>query len=122
MIKYLAGISHQARAVFFMIGALVFYGLWLWLLLKIGAVTSDTSVTTAALLLMAPLIPVALIDLKMRIAWQQEFPTLYPPPPKFWEKLVYREYGLYWFPVLLCVPLWLWVVGLFAWIAVSALR
>jgi len=80
-----------------------------------GKLNSDAS--SVALQLLAPMIPVAIIDLKMRLAWQQECPTLYPPPPKTWEKLVYREYGLYWFPWLICVPLWLWVVGLLAWIA-----
>jgi hypothetical protein len=122
MIKTLAAIPHRSRAIFFMVGALVFYCLWLWLLLNAKVISADTSATSAALLLLAPLIPVAIIDLTMRLAWQQEFPTLYPPPPKVWEKLIQREYGLYWFPVLICVPLWLWVVGLLGWIALSALQ
>lgn len=95
-----------------MIGALVLYCFWLWLLLNVGMIRDDTSSVTSAVLLLLPLLPVAAFDLWLRISWQQEIPTLIPPPPTALEKLLYPEYGLFWFPVLIMIPLWLWSVGL----------
>lgn len=95
-----------------MIGALVFYCLWLWLGLTTGVVGNDTSTVLAAVLLLLPLVPIALFDLWLRLSWQQETPTLYPPPPTRLQRLLQAEYGLFWFPVLIMIPLWLWSVGL----------
>lgn len=122
LIRYLHGIGHRSRAVFFMLGALVFYCLWLWLLLRVGAVDNATPAPVVATLLLAPLVPVAVIDLRMRLSWQQQYPTVYPPPPTMAERLLERPYGLYWWPVLICVPVWIWAVGLIGWIGWAWLR
>lgn len=95
-----------------MIGALVGYCLWLWLALNTGIVNNDTSSEMGAALLLLPLVPIALFDLWLRLSWQQEVPTLYPPPPTLPERLLQAEYGLCWFPVLIMIPLWLWSAGL----------
>lgn len=36
MIKTLAAIPHRLRAIFFMVGTLVFYCLWLWVIGLLG--------------------------------------------------------------------------------------
>lgn len=113
---FLAGVSHPARAVFFMVGVLVFYGFWLWLLMALGMVNSASASAFVAALLLAPLLPVAAFDIWLRLTWQPEMPTLYPPPPGLRQRLLEREYGLYWFPALICIPLWLWGGGLIGWI------
>lgn len=107
------GISHGIRAIFFMLVALVGYCIWLWLLMRMGLIESNTPNAVAATLLLAPLLPVALFDLWLRITWEPELPTLYPPPPTLTERLLQREYGLYWFPALICLPLWVWTAGLY---------
>lgn len=110
---FLPGVSPATRAIFFMLMALLGYGLWLTLLVRTGRIGSDTPNNAAAALLLAPLLPVALFDLWLRITWEPELPTLYPPPPSLLERLLHRKYGLYWFPVLICLPLWVWVTGLY---------
>lgn len=114
--KFLVGVGHQSRAIIFMVGSLVFYCFWLWLLMALGIISNETSTYFAAFLLLIPLMPVAGFDLWMRITWQQEQPTLYPPPPKLSERLLEREYGLYWFPVIICIPLWIWGTALAGWV------
>jgi hypothetical protein len=115
-------IDHQLRAIIFMIGALIFYLLWLWFVPFLGIHLDKARPYVTAAVFLAPLVPVAVIDLYVRLRWKQEMPTLAPPPPKAWEKLLRREYGLYWFPGLICVPLWIWVVGLLGWLLVYAIR
>jgi hypothetical protein len=117
-INFLPGIGHRSRAIFFMMGLLVFYCLWLWLLLALGLVGNETSPRFAALLLLLPLLPVAGVDLWMRITWRQEIVTLYPPPPTRLARLLGKEYGLYWFPVLICIPLWIWSVVLLGFLVI----
>lgn len=113
---FLAGVHHQARAIIFMVGALVFYCFWLWLWLTLGVVSDDTSSQTFAFLLLLPLLPVAGFDLRLRLSWTQATPSLYPRPPSLRQRLLEPPYGLYWFPVLICVPLWVWTGGLLGWI------
>jgi hypothetical protein len=93
-------------------GGLVFYCFWLWFGLNTGIVASETSPAISAALLLLPLIPVAVFDLWLRLSWRQESPTLYPPPPTLLERLLQAEYGLFWFPVLIMIPLWLWSTAL----------
>ena len=98
-----------------MLGLLVLYCVWLWLLGLFGLIGQDSSAAYAASLLLLPLVPISLFDLWLRLSWQQETPTLYPPPPTLWAKLFYPEYGLFWFPVLIMIPLWVWGAGLIGW-------
>lgn len=99
-----------------MLGMVAIYCLWLWLLSILGIVDNDSSTTRVATLLLVPLVPISLFDLWLRLSWQQETPTLYPPPPSMWAKLFYPEYGLFWFPVLIMIPLWVWGTGLIGWV------
>lgn len=94
-----------------MLAAMVGYCIWLWLLTLTGVVESGTSSTVAATLLFLPLLPVAAFDLWLRLTWEQEYPALYPSPPTLTERLFQRKYGLYWFPILICLPLWVWAAG-----------
>lgn len=121
-LRILHHVHHQTRSIFVMVGLLVLYCLWLWLLGIFGWMKNDSSMTHAASLLLAPLIPVSIVDLWMRISWQRETPLIYPPPPRMLEKLLYPEYGLYWFPVLIMLPLWVWGTGLIGWVVVLWLR
>jgi len=120
--QFLPGVEHLSRAIFFMLAALVGFCIWLWLLMRTGLIKSDTSNTVFAALLLAPLLPIAAFDLWMRITWEPELPTLYPPPPNLLERLLQREYGLYWFPIVICLHLWVWTVGLFGLIGFTWLR
>jgi hypothetical protein len=113
---FLDGVGHQSRALFFMLGALVFYCLWLWFLTVFGVVNSESSNTFVATLLLLPLAPVAAFDLRLRLTWQPDIPTLYPLPPTRLQRLFEVQYGLYWFPWLICIPLWVWGSGLIGWI------
>jgi len=79
--KFLAGVDHRSRAIFFMLGVLVFYCFWFWLLLALGLVSKQTTPHLVAFWLLLPLIPVGGFDLWMRITWRQVQATLYPPPP-----------------------------------------
>lgn len=115
-LRFLAGVGHLRRTIIFMLGLIVFYCLWLWLLVSIGLLESSTPDTLAAVLLLAPLPPAAVFDFWLRIGWKPDFPTLYPPPPTPMQRLLAREYGLYWFPVLICIPLWMWIAGLIGWV------
>lgn len=105
-----------------MVGLLVLYCIWLWLLGVFGLIDKDSSAAYVAGLLLIPLIPISLFDLWLRLSWQQETPSIHPPPPNLLEKLFYPEYGLYWFPVLIKVPLWVWAKGLIGWSVVLWLR
>lgn len=113
--SFLPGISHPVRSVFFMAGAVGVYCLWLWLLTALEIMTKETPGRVATALFLAPFVPIGVFDLWLRLSWRQETPTLYPPPPGLRRRLLEREYGLYWFPVLICVPLWLWCGGLIGW-------
>ncbi|MDP1613789.1 MAG: hypothetical protein Q8M11_22230 [Sulfuritalea sp.] len=119
--KFLAGVGHQSRAIIVMVGALVFYCVWLWLLTQTGVIDGTTSSYGFGLLLLLPLLPIAAIDLWLRLTWEPELPTLYPPPPTHAERLLQREYGLYWFPVLICIPLWMWFAGLTGWLMLNCM-
>lgn len=52
-----------------MVGALVFHGFWLLLLLALRLVANSTSGTTGVTLPLAPRVPVAIINLNMRIGY-----------------------------------------------------
>ena len=110
---FLPGVGHTTRAIFFMLIALLGFGLWLSILTWAGLIESNTSNTVAAALLLAPLLPIAVFDLWLRLTWEPELPTLYPPPPSLIQRLLQRKYGLFWFPVLICLPLWVWTAGLY---------
>ncbi len=92
---FLPGVSPATRAIFFMLEALLGYGVWLSLLTWAGLIDTNTSTPVAAALLLAPLLPIALFDLWLRITWEPELPTLYPPPPSLSDRLLHRIYGLY---------------------------
>lgn len=113
-LRILPQVHHQTRSIFVMAGLLVLYCLWLWVLIRWGWMEKDASGVRAASLLVVPLVPVSIVDLWMRSSWQQETPTLYPPP-RLLEKLLYPEYGLFWFPVLIMIPMWVWGAGLMGW-------
>lgn len=98
-----------------MLGLLVLYCVWLWLLGVFGLIDKDSSVAYVASLLLVPMVPISLFDLWLRVSWQQETPTIHPPPPNLLEKLFYPEYGLFWFPGLIMIPLWVWGTGLIGW-------
>lgn len=121
-LQFFPGVGHTSRSIFFMLATLVGYCIWLWLLMRTGVIESDTSNPIAAALLLAPLLPVAVFDLWLRLSWEPELPTLYPPPPSLFERLLHRKYGLYWFPVLICLPLWVWAAGLFSLIGFTWLK
>jgi hypothetical protein len=104
---FLSGVGHQARAVFFMVGALVFYCFWLSLITWLGWVSNEMSSQAFAALLLAPFLPVCAFDLWLRIGWAPG-----SCPPSLRQKLLQREYGLCWFPVLICISLWVWGSGL----------
>lgn len=114
-LRFLNYVHHQARSLIVMAGLLVLYCLWFWLLSVFGWIDSDSSARWVGFLLLVPLLPVALFDLWLRLSWQPETPRLYPPPPSLLEKLFYPEYGLFWFPVLIMIPLWVWGSGLIGW-------
>ena len=123
-IESFRALGHVSRAVFFFIGFLVVFCLWLALLLQLGAIRQDMSTSVAALYLLAPLVPAALFDLWLRISWSPKLAIQYPPPPEasLSARLLCREYGLYWPPILICPPIWLSVVSLLvylAWVFVS---
>lgn len=111
-LRFLPYVHHQTRALIVMVGLLVLYCAWLWLLDSLGMIGRDSSSSWIATLLLLPLIPVAIFDLWLRLSWQQETPTLYPPPPTRLQRLLQAEYGLFWFPVFIMIPLWLWSIGL----------
>ena len=113
---FLDGVGHEFRALIFMVGALVFYCIWLWFLTVFGIVNSKSSNTFVATLLLLPLIPVAAFDYWLRLSWQQEIPTQHPPPPTRLQRLFEAEYGLYWFPWLIRIPLWAWGTCLIGWV------
>lgn len=119
---FLPGVSPATRAIFFMLAALLGYGLWLVLLVRSGSIASDTSNPVAAALLLVPLLPIALFDLWLRVTWEPALPVLAPPPPGLTERLLQTEYGLYWFPVLIRLPLWLWTVVLYGWVLFTWLK
>jgi len=120
--QFLPGVGHTSRAIFFMLAALVGYGAWLSILTGTGLVDNGTSTPVFAALLLAPLLPIAIFDLWLRITWEPELPTLYPPPPSLFERLLQREYGLYWFPVMISLPLWVWATGLYGVVIFSWLK
>ncbi len=120
--RFLAGVGHPLRALIFMVGTLVLYCFWLWLLGALGLLTRDTPTGIATFLLVLPVFPVAGFDLWLRITWTPEQPTLHPPPPGLRERLLQRAYGLYWFPVVICIPLWLWGAALLGWIVGHGLQ
>ncbi|MDH4331444.1 MAG: hypothetical protein OEV89_02580 [Desulfobulbaceae bacterium] len=105
--QFLPGVGHCSRAIFFMLGLLVFYGFWLGLLLWTGIVASATPKVFVATLLLLPLLPVGAFDLWLRLTWEADIITIHPPPPRLLGRLLQRKYGLYWFPVGICLPLWL---------------
>jgi len=121
-LRFLDYVHHQTRAFVVMFGLLALYCLWLWLLSVLGLIDNDSSTAYVASLLLVPLAPISLFDLWLRISWQQETPTIHPPPPSFLEKLFYPEYGLFWFPVLIMIPLWVWGTGLIGWSVVLWLK
>jgi len=110
--RFLPGVGHFSRAIFFMLGLLVFYCLWLGVLIWAGIVESATPNFFVAILLLLPLLPVGAFDLWLRLTWEADIITINPPPPKPLVRLLQREYGLYWFPVVICLPLWLWATCL----------
>jgi hypothetical protein len=109
-------VSHRSRAIFFMVGALVFYCFWLWLLSALGWVSKATTHRLVVFWLLLPLIPVGGFDVWMRITWRQAQVTLYPSPPALLARLLERAYGLYWFPVIICIPLWIWSAVMTGWV------
>lgn len=119
--RFLPGVGSTTRSLIFMVGFLAVYAFWLWLLVTLGFGGKETGPTLDAVLLLLPLLPVAGFDLWLRYSWQQETPTLYPPPPTLRERLLQRAYGLSWFPWVICVPLWVWVAGLLVWIGVAGM-
>jgi hypothetical protein len=118
-IESFRALSHASRAVFFFIGFLVIFCFWLALLLKVGAVHQETRSSVAALYLLAPLVPAALFDLWLRISWHPRHANQYPPPPaaSLWARLLCRDYGVFWPPVLICPPIWLTVASLLIYLA-----
>jgi hypothetical protein len=111
--RFLPGVGHCPRTIFFMLGVLILYCLWLVLLSWTGIVEQGMSNSLAAPLLLLPMLPVGAFDLWLRLTWEAEISIItQPPPPKLVARLLQREYGLYWFPVLICPPLWLWAIGL----------
>lgn len=121
-LRFLDYVHHQTRAFVVMLGLLVLYCIWLWLLSVFGLIDKDSSVAYVASLLLIPLVPISLLDLWLRLSWQQETPSIHPPPPNLLEKLLYPEYGLFWFPVLIMIPLWVWGTGLIGWSVVLWLQ
>jgi hypothetical protein len=120
----LRALTPFSRALFFFIGALVGMCIWIALLLQFGLVRQGTSPTAAALWLLAPLVPVGAFDFWLRLSWHPKAVHQFPPPAaaSLSERLLYREYGLFWPPVLICPPLWLTIVFLLvylAWYAVT---
>lgn len=116
--RLLPYLHYQTRNIFVMLGLLVLYCLWLWVLGLAGLIVEGSSASYVATLLLLPLVPASLFDLWLRLSWRQETPTIHPPPPGLLEKLFYPEYGLFWFPVLIMCPLWVWGTGLIGWVVV----
>lgn len=73
---FLPGAEHRSRSIFFMLAALVGYCIWLWLLVRMGMVESDTSNLVSAALLLAPLLPITAFDLWLRLTWEPRLPML----------------------------------------------
>lgn len=110
--RFLPGVGHCSRAIFFMLAVWVFYCFYFWLLSWSGVINNTLPAPAFTALLLLPLLPVAAFDLWLRITWEPEFPALHPPPPTLTERLLQREYGLYWFPIVICPPLWVWVTAI----------
>ncbi len=115
-ITYLHGINHFQRTIFVMLAAVLVYCLWLWALMAAGALDNKISGPMAAAVFLLPLVPLAVIDLVMRLSWRPDRVRVHPPLPSMTDRLLHRDYGLYWWPGLICIPLWLWAIGVFGFI------
>lgn len=108
-------ISHCRRSIFLMVIVLMSYSLWLPVLMRLP---KETPMPIHVIMLFFPFFPASLFDIVLRLSWVNPYPDCsYPPPPTLLKRLLGREYGIYWFPVVLCFPFWLWYVS-FMWYVV----
>lgn len=111
-LHFLPGLHYQLRSLFAMLLFLLAYCLWLWLLDLLAA---DTTPDGHVAQLLLPLVPVSLFDIGLRLSWEPQTPRLKPPPPAPLARLFLPECGLFWFPMLIMIPLWVWGFGLIGW-------